>query len=171
MELLFYTSMWQLLDSPSLLNAKNLHHLGGIDAIRILTPPKEDEMGFQMDLRWKTGLSACCDVAITKNFVFQQYAGDMLHKYSSQSKQKYRKRNNPPKFLNIYIMFPRGLWKSKAEIRCTIWTASSVQASKLRKPEVAQLEVKFDLFSSIGLGGAQQLHCISQWKPFFIHSA
>jgi len=40
---------------------------------------------------------------------------------------------------------------------------------KIRKPEVAPLEVKVDLFSSIGLGGAQQLLSISQWELFFIH--
>lgn len=57
------TVAWQ----SSLLNAKNLHHLGEIDATKILTSPKEDDMGFQMQVRWKTGLSACCNVAIAKN--------------------------------------------------------------------------------------------------------
>lgn len=45
------------------------------------------------------------------------------------------------------------------------------QASKIRKTKVAPLEVKVDLFSSIGLGGAQQLLSISQCELFFIHPA
>lgn len=117
------------------------------------------------------GLSAGCDVAIAKNFVFLHYADGVFLKYSFQIEQNMGKETKKPFFKTFRSSFQVILEDQKQKSDAPFVTASSVQASKLRKPEVAQLEVKFDLFSSIGLGGAQQLLCISQWKLFFIHSA
>lgn len=72
------------------------------------------------------------------------------------------------KKLNMLIIFERSL-KIKGRVSWTVVQFIQYRLQKIRKPEVAPLEVKVDLFSSIGLGGAQQLLSISQWELFFIH--
>lgn len=89
----------------------------------------------------------------------------MLHEHNIPLKQNMEKAKKIKHVDNIWNIF-EDQRQSKLDQLCSSF---STGFKKIRKPEVAPLEVKVDLFSIIGLGGAQQLLSISQWELFFIH--
>lgn len=88
----------------------------------------------------------------------------MLHEHNIPLKQNMEKAKKIKHVDNIWNIF-EDQRQSKLDQLCSSF---STGFKKIRKPEVAPLEVKVDLFSIIGLGGAQQLLSISQWELFFI---
>lgn len=131
------------------------------------TSPKKADIASETH-QWRSSLCCCCYCwklsALWRWHVSQAQRSDFT-KYGEKNPNKTKRT-----FKHVDNI-SKGSLKIKAEVSWTSCAAHSVQASKLRKPEVAQLEAKFDLFSSIELGGAQQLLRISQWELFFVHPA